>query len=187
MLLRKTRAESVLPVWRDLLSRYPTATAMADAPEDELIRLLQPLGLHHIRARALRDVGRRLLLECGGEVPLDAAYLETLPHVGRYGASALVALYGASPSPAVDANVVRILHRAFGFALPVEVHKADCLWDGLQAITPAGKARAVNLALVDLGALICQPRAPRCEICPGQSYCAFGRQTRRGIVGNSTP
>lgn len=174
--MRKTRAESVLPVWTSLVASYGSAKTLAAADEHELAAHLRPLGLHRIRARALVALGRALAA-WDGEPPADPERLARLPHVGRYAANAFLSVTGKADTVAVDANVVRVLNRAFGLPIPTEVHKADDLYAFLRTIVPPGRARQVNLALVDLGALVCRPSTPRCAECPCRSFCETGRKT----------
>ena len=73
----------------------------------------------------------------------------------------------------VDANIVRLMNRLFGIDKPVEVHKADYLWDFVDSLIPRGKAKEFNLAMLDLTALICLPRRPKCKQCPLNKICKY--------------
>lgn len=172
VLLRRTRGETVLPVWNELVSRYPTPERLSVATESEVADLLRELGLHRIRAAALVSIARQVVAD-GGRLRLDRTYLRGLPHVGRYSVGALLAMSGMANSVAIDRNVVRVFNRVFGTEMPVEVHKADWLWDSLTQAADGLSSKAVNLALVDFGALVCTPRSPKCPQCPIRRSCDY--------------
>jgi A/G-specific adenine glycosylase len=171
MLLRKTRAASVEPVVAELLAEYPQPRDLARARLESLEDLLRPLGLHRVRARALKDVGERLASRHRGRVPRLEADLLELPHVGRYAANAVLCFSYGQRRAIVDANVVRIYHRVFGIPVPRETHKADDLWGLAQRALPRTWFQKFNLALLDLGGLVCLPRLPLCAECPLVTFC----------------
>lgn len=179
--LRKTGAEKVDATVRELLRRAPTPAALAAMPRHQLLTLIRPLGLQNIRARALKEIAETLVRDHGGRVPRDAAALRALPHVGRYMVNAVRTVGFRDPQPVVDANIMRILHRVLELPLAVEVHKADHLWEAARHLMPRRSVeRGVqfNWALVDLGALVCTARAPRCPVCPLRARCAFAQRHR---------
>lgn len=171
MLLRKTRAESVEPIVTELFRCHPDLPSLAQADIAELEGLLRPLGLHRIRARAIMEVSRRLLAERGGQVPEDYEALLSLPHVGRYVANAVLLFAFGQPRPIVDANVVRLFERYFRIPRPIEVHKADPLWELAERLTPAEQPEAFAWGMLDLGAAVCTPRRPACGRCPLRHAC----------------
>jgi A/G-specific adenine glycosylase len=194
--LRKTGAAKVDPVIRELLRRAPTPAAMARVRRREIARIIHPLGLQNIRARAIHEIAKTLVADHGGRVPRDPEALRALPHVGRYMVNAIRTVGFRDPQPLVDANIMRILHRVFGLPEAVEIHKADALWDAAARLLPRrpaaelrddeGRAelrdddvrergRDLNWALVDFGALVCTARAPRCPECPIRGMCLYRR------------
>lgn len=183
MLLRKTRAESVEPVVREFVHRYPSWTELAQAPEEELADLLQPLGLHRIRAAAIRKVAERLIREQGGAVPEDLDALLDLPHVGRYTANAALCFGFEQPRPIVDANVFRVLSRLFDLERPTQLHTDDDLWELARELVPENRPREFNWALLDLGALLCTPQTPACTACPLTSMCHAHQEGSCGCDG----
>ena len=104
-----------------------------------------------------------------------------LPHLGRYGANAVLCLSFGAQVGIVDANVARVLSRVSSLHVPVELHKAEELWDVATSISSLGDAREINLALLDLGALVCTARRPGCEACPLLDGCEYGRE-RVGVT-----
>lgn len=179
MLLRKTRAEAVTPVYLKLVDRWSGPSQLAAADPSELAGLLRPLGLHNVRTNALIDAAAIMAERYAGLVPRDSVALQALPHAGRYVANATLCFAFGERRPVVDSNVARVFSRAFAATVPREIHKADEIWEFAYELLPSG-ALAVkqhNWALLDLGALLCIPRAPRCAACPIRSDCLHGRAT----------
>jgi A/G-specific adenine glycosylase len=179
--LRKTGAAQGDPVVRELLRRAPTPRAMASMRHASLVKLITPLGLQNVRAKALREIARTLVREHGGRVPRDADVLRALPHVGRYMANSVLTVGFGEPRPVVDANIMRIMNRVFGVPTAIEIHKADSLWEFAQRFLPRGdveKSKEVNWALVDFGALVCRAREPLCPECPMRRTCLFAQRRK---------
>lgn len=179
MLLRKTRADAVEPVADMLLRRYPNPQKLASARRSSLETMLRPLGLFRVRAMALRKTAKTIVREHGGRVPRTEDALICLPHLGRYGVNAVLCFAYGQRRPIVDVNVVRTFGRQFGFKKPVEIHKADKIWDFAEQLLPRVRFKEFNWALLDLGALVCKPARPRCSVCPVSFYC---KAFRRGLV-----
>jgi A/G-specific adenine glycosylase len=171
MLLRKTRADSVDRIARELLKEYPSFHKLSRANGRHLSALLRPLGLHRTRARALIVVAKRLLSDHHGEVPRDYDYILSLPHIGRYGANSVLSVLYGERRPIVDSNIVRLFSRAFGTQIPREVHKADYLWSLAASLLPDHSVKQFNWALLDLSALLCKPRNPDHDECPIKNLC----------------
>lgn len=177
LLLAQTKAEDVAKIWPQLVSRYGTPASLAEAPLDSLISLLQPLGLHRQRARALINVGRAI---CdAGEVPNSVDRLLTIPHVGLYAATATASFAFHRRVPIVDANVVRVFDRIIGIKGERELRRRGDVWNLAWAILPQKNADLHNYGLLDFAAKICTPRAPRCEQCRLNAMCSYGRSYLR--------
>jgi len=179
MLLRKTRADNVLPVFKFLMNRYPDVGALGHARTTSLEKALMPLGLHRIRARALKEISKRVS-DAGGTIPDKYEDLVGLPHLGRYGANAVLCFAYGKPRPIVDGNVIRLWNRIFSIPPPRETHKDEGIWEFTAKLLPRGKSRDFNLALLDLAALVCTPKNPNHQECPARRFCQFFRkETRR--------
>jgi A/G-specific adenine glycosylase len=179
MLLSRTRAASVEPVARAILSRWPTAKRMASADVVELETALFPLGLHRKRARMLLACARQLNSH-GGEVVGEADELLALPYVGRYAATAVLCFHFGRKVAVVDANVARVYRRVFALPIPErELRRVEDAWKFAARMLPATNARAFNWALLDLGGTTCTPRSPRCGDCPVAEICAHGKGQQR--------
>lgn len=173
ILLQRTRAESVVPVFREFAKRYPTIEAFADASEDELANLIEPLGLKK-RASILSDLGKRLLEI--GEVPSNEEDLINLPGVGPYTAAAWISLHNGERAVLLDSNILRWLCRMIGRDYDRSLRREDWIRNLAERITPETSVREYNYAVLDLSREICTPRNPKCTDCPlGPEFCVHGR------------
>jgi len=179
LLLVQTKAENVARVWLQFMRRYPDVLHLARARQNTLIRLLEPLGLHRQRSRALKSVSRALIDLCGGEVPKTVDKLLTLPHVGLYVATAVACFGFGRRVPIVDANVIRVFDRITGTHGIHELRRRFDVWQLAWAALPRSNAKSHNYGLLDFAAQTCTSRAPRCAGCGLVSICAFGQKKLR--------
>ena len=172
VLLRRTKAEQVLPVYRALVERYPDAVSLASARPPEIQRLIWSLGLHR-RARDLVTMAAQVRDLHGGQVPRTRAELIALPGVSDYVAGAVLSTAFHRNEWIVDTNVVRIFRRFFQLVLGAEGRR-DRLIISLAREYARGRSPAkANLALIDHAALVCTSRAPRCLECPLKTRCRY--------------
>ena len=175
VLLQRTAARSVVVgVWHDLIRRYPDASALAAAPLEEIEAAIRPLGLTK-RAKALQQLARTVVRETGGRIVADAAFLESLPGLGSYGANAVLSFAYNIKAAVVDANAVRVYSRIGGFS-PITRRQglayATVIAD---LVVTQDSHREVNYGLLDFAARICKPR-PLCHKCPALPLCQYGRE-----------
>lgn len=171
VLLQRTRADLVPAVYEQFISRFPNPEALSEAPSVDVVTMLRPLGLAHRSAR-LPSLGRALVEDFDARVPQNEAALRSLPGVGRYVANAVLLLAFDEPRPLVDPNVIRLLERVVGVSSTRSRPREDHgLWRLVERIVPRRSPRAVALGLIDLGALVCLPRRPRCAGCPLRTRC----------------
>lgn len=171
LLLQRTRADLVEPLYHRFLHTYATPGALARAEPADVVELLQPLGYRHRSAR-LPALGQALIERHRGTVPRSKEDLLALPGVGDYVANAVLAVAFDERRPLLDPNVVRVLERALGRRSHRPRPRDDqTLWNELARLLPARHAREFALGLVDLGATVCRPRRPRCHQCPLNSRC----------------
>lgn len=175
IMLQQTRVETVIPYWERFMARFPNPSALAVAHEDEVLALWSGLGYYR-RARWLHAGAREVVERYGGEVPKDADARLALPGVGRYTAGAIGSIAFDLEEPIVDGNVARVLSRVHGISTPLG--RADterALWAAAEDIVVGARPGDLNQALMELGAIVCLPRRPRCAECPVSSVCrAFG-------------
>ncbi len=185
IMLQQTRVTTVIPYFERWLERFPTVFALAEASEQEALSAWEGLGYYR-RARNLQRAAKTLVTEHGGNLPRDAEAWRRLPGIGRYTASALAALLAGQDEVAIDGNAKRVLSRVYDIAEPVDAPSGErAVIARAQENLPAGRAADYNQALMDLGALICTPRAPRCEVCPLSPLCrarAQGLQEQRPVT-----
>lgn len=148
ILLQRTPAERVEPIYEEVVATYPNLATMAEADVGRLAEMLQTLGFQNQRARALIDIGSQL---AGNGVPENETALLELPYVGKYAANATLCFAFGQPRAIVDANVVRVYERAFGLDLSTTDSEA---WELAQELLPEDTARRFNLALLDFGATL---------------------------------
>ena len=169
IMLQQTRMERVVFYFSRWLARFPDIASLAAADEDEVLSLWEGLG-YYSRARNLHRAAR-LLAGTGGTVPDCHDSLRKLPGIGPYTAAAIMSIAFNRDYPVVDANVERLFSRLFDLATPVKENLAF-IRQQAAAMLPAGRSRDFNQALMELGALVCLPKKPRCGSCPVVHACA---------------
>jgi A/G-specific adenine glycosylase len=164
-MLQQTTVAAVIPRFERFLARWPTIQALAAASDEEVLSEWAGLG-YYARARNLiacaREVARR------GSFPKSAAELRELPGIGSYTAAAIAAIAFGEAAAAVDTNVERVVARLNALSRPLR-SEIECLVHGM---LPPGRAGDFTQAMMDLGATICRPKAPRCADCPLSGDCA---------------
>ena len=169
IMLARTRAISVVPVWIEFSARYPTPDDLVNAPAGEPEDLIKPLGLRW-RAPLIRSLARNL---AGHNVPRDPQELEKLPGVGRYVAAAHASFHGNRRAVIVDANVVRLISRMVGRDYGPETRRDRWLNTLAEHMTPLRAFRGYNYGILDLSMTVCT-RNPSCHECPVIKFCAYG-------------
>lgn len=175
VMLQQTPVARVLPRWLEWMERWPEPAALAEAPTAEVLRAWDRLGYPR-RALRLQECARAIVHEHGGEVPADLEALRALPGIGEYTAAAVTAFAHHERAVVVDTNIRRVLARAVtGAALPARSYSA-AERTLATAVLPASRPRSVawNQAVMELGALVCTARSPRCRSCPLAAHgCAW--------------
>jgi A/G-specific adenine glycosylase len=192
IMLQQTQVKTVLPYWTRWMQALPTVQALARAPQDRVLKLWEGLG-YYTRARHLHQAAQWLAREHRGSFPSDFDALLALPGVGRYTAGAIASIAFNQPAPILDGNVIRVLTRLFGITgnpreKPVNArlwtlaedlvrHAANFQFSILNLqFSISGPCSALNQSLMELGALVCVPRQPRCAQCPVRRHCAALQQ-----------
>ena len=174
IMLQQTPVVRVQPVWEEWMRRWPTPAALAAEPSGEAVRAWGRLGYPR-RALRLHAAATAIAEQSGGEVPSTYAALRSLPGVGDYTASAVAAFAFGRRECVVDINIRRVHARAVtGNALPApSLTSAEMRL--ARSLLPAddGESVAWNAAVMELGALVCTARRPRCTECPVLDRCAW--------------
>ena len=187
VMLQQTQVERVRPRYEAWLERWPTAASLAEAPAAAVIREWSGLGYNR-RAVNLRRAAREAL-ERFGRIPIDEAKLRSLPGVGPYTAAAVACFAGGRRTAALDTNVARVVARALLGEGRAKAPYGQELREAAEAWLPAREARAHQLAVMDLGAMVCKASSPACDVCPLARDCAWvaaGRPAPRTSVPKAT-
>ena len=161
---------TVLPYFERWMRRFPDCARLAAATEHEVMGMWQGLG-YYSRARNLHRAAKAVVE--AGAFPRVLEEIRALPGVGRYTAGAIAAFAYDDAVPLVDANVARVLARFFAVLEPVNAGAGLArVWEHAERLQPATHGRAFNAGLMEIGALICTPRSPKCGACPIAEFCA---------------
>jgi A/G-specific adenine glycosylase len=179
VMLQQTQVATVMPYYERFLARFPNVQALATAPLDDVLKLWEGLG-YYGRARHLHAAAQTVVLDLDGEIPDTMEGLLSLPGTGRYTAGAVLSIAYGQDVPALDGNVRRVLSRIF--VIDTDVTRGPGqrqLWQLAESLLPKGRAGDFNQALMDLGAMVCTPRAPSCQQCPLVEQCQANRLGRQ--------
>ena len=172
-MLQQTPVARVEPIWRDWVARWPTPSATAAASAADVLRAWGKLGYPR-RAKRLHECATAIATEHGDVVPDDVDVLLTLPGVGAYTARAVACFAYRKRVPVVDTNVRRVVARVVHGRADSPASVRDLV--DVEALLPDGSkgddAPRFSVALMELGAIVCTARAPRCGVCP-LSSCAW--------------
>ena len=177
-MLQQTTVATVAPRYQEWLRRFPDFPALAAASEGEVLHAWQGLG-YYSRARHLHAAARQICRDHAGRCPETLEQLRALPGVGRYTAQAVLAFAFDRPVGIVETNITRLLARLFNITQPVDAAPGQRLiWEQAGQLVPKRGAAAFNSALMDLGAVVCLPRAPQCGVCPVRKFCRAPNPSR---------
>ncbi|BAQ08717.1 dan glycosylase [Bacillus sp. OxB-1] len=188
VMLQQTRVETVIPYYERFIQAYPTMEELANADEEELLKMWEGLG-YYSRARNLQTGVREVLEKYGGEVPATRKEISTLKGVGPYTAGAVLSIAYGVPEHAVDGNVMRVLSRILLIEDDIALPRTRKVFEGVvMDLIDQEDPSSFNQALMELGATICIPR-PRCLLCPVRDFCAAfqeGRQEELPVKSKKT-
>ncbi len=179
IMCQQTQIATVLPYFERFLQKYPDAASLAAADENELMRIWEGLGYYR-RARSLQAAAKQIVADHDGEFPMCFDDAIRLPGIGRYTAGAILSISSNQRLPILEGNTLRVFSRLIGLRAPVdEKQSQSVLWTFAEKLLPRRTASddrvrgpaALNQAAMELGALICTPREPKCLICPLANCC----------------
>jgi len=187
IMLQQTQVKTALPYFDRWIKTLPTIKAVAEAPEDQILKLWEGLG-YYSRARNLQKAAKHIVKNHGGEFPSDHEAILALPGVGRYTAGAICSIAFNQEQPLVDGNVIRVLSRLFFYTKNTRLPAAEKqMWAWAKEILPQGQARYFNQAMMELGALVCSPKSPDCEVCPLNKVCKAREKARVDDIPDRGP
>jgi A/G-specific adenine glycosylase len=171
VMLQQTQVATATPYYHAFLERFPTLHALARAPVSDVLHAWAGLGYYR-RARHFHEAARIVVRDHAGRVPDDPERFGALPGVGRYTTAAVLSIVFDRSLPVLDGNAARVLSRLFAAPWSVRDPKgAKRLWALAGALVPMRDAGDWNQAVMELGARVCTPRAPRCPECPLRATC----------------
>lgn len=171
IILQQTRVAQGLPYFQNFFDKYPQIELLANAPQDEVLKLWQGLG-YYSRARNMHKTAQKIVNDFEGIFPNNYKNLLKLNGIGPYTAAAIASFAYNEPVAVLDGNVFRVLARFFNLAEPIQTNEAKKIFtqlanDFLNKTEPA----LHNQAMMELGALVCTPKKPNCSACPLQNHC----------------
>jgi len=180
IMLQQTQVDRVIPKYRQFLRTFPTLTALAAAPVEQVRQLWYPLG-YNVRPLRLHAIACESVARYRGRLPDSAEALRALPGIGRYTAGAVLSFAYGRDTAILDTNVRRVLTRVFlGPRRSARLRGDKALWELAEALVPKGWGYDFNQALMDFGATRCTPHRPRCDGCPMRAFCATGPAPANG-------
>jgi A/G-specific adenine glycosylase len=188
IMLQQTRVDTVVAYHTRWMARFPTVSALAAASEDDVNALWSGLGYYR-RARLLHKGAKHVCEALGGVMPRTVEGLKQIPGIGPYTAGAIASIAFGVNTPVVDGNVIRVLSRmrALGGS-PKSAGLVQACWEVAASLNDPDHPGDFNQALMELGATLCSPKAPRCDMCPVQAQCRAVAEARGGdALGGDRP
>lgn len=171
IILQQTRVEQGMPYYYRFLEAFPTITDLANAPDDQVMKLWEGLG-YYSRARNLLAAARQVAYDLKGIFPTEYAEILALPGVGPYTAAAIASFAFGLPRAVVDGNVYRVLARYLGITTPQDSTEGKKQFQQLaESLLDQNQPGLYNQAIMDFGATWCVPRSPNCSDCPLRERC----------------
>jgi A/G-specific adenine glycosylase len=187
-MLQQTQVSRVVEQYKAFVKRFPSVRHLAASDEQEVLAMWQGLGYYR-RARHLHAAAKMIASKLGGRVPRRTNDLLQLPGVGRYTAAAIASIVYGEHEAVVDGNVLRVLAR-------LEARRGsgrdpsivEWAWGRAGALVAAAAEPGVlNEALMELGAVVCTPKRPRCDACPVTSWCKAAKRGRQEAIPAPKP
>src|SRR5215469_9918047 len=175
IMLQQTRVAAVLPRYESFLKKFPSVRRLAAVPESSVLAEWSGLGYYR-RARNLHAAAKIVNGKHGGVFPRTAQGWRELPGIGRYTAAAISSIAFGEPVAVLDGNVKRVLGRLG------HIRSEGESWLAAEALLDGDRPGDFNQAMMELGALVCLPRQPRCSSCPIQSFCRSCGKDRENRV-----
>jgi A/G-specific adenine glycosylase len=192
IMLQQTQVKTVIPYWERWMRELPTIQAAAKASPAKLHKLWEGLG-YYTRVRNLQKAAQQIIAQHHGKFPENFDDILALPGIGRYTAGAIASIAFNQPRPILDGNVIRVLTRLFGIGTDPREKKTNArLWQlAEELVTRASRithhvspCSHLNQSLMELGALVCTPRAPQCEACPVSKLCVARKKNLQERLPN---
>ncbi len=179
IILQQTRVKQGLPYYQRFVEQYPTVEDLAQASEQEVLRLWQGLG-YYSRARNMHATAKMVVQDLGGDFPRQYQELLKLKGIGKYTAAAIASFAFDEPVAVLDGNVYRVLARFYGIDTDIASSEGNKAFSALaQELIPPDRPAIYNQALMEFGAMLCSPAKPNCLFCPLREACQAYHQGRQ--------
>jgi len=175
IMLQQTTVTAVIPYFLKFVERWPDVKSLAEAKDEHVMAAWAGLG-YYARARNLLKCARVVQVKFKGKFPHCLDKLQSLPGIGPYTAAAILSIAFGKPATVVDGNIERIVSRLFAISTPLPLRKKEVLLKAQKIfenidIFEKQCVKSFPQALMDIGATICTPKNPSCNICPAQNFC----------------
>jgi A/G-specific adenine glycosylase len=171
IMLQQTQVKTVLPYYERFVAAFPTVHDLAAADLSQVLKLWEGLG-YYARARNLHKAAQKTANELQGNFPQTMEEAAKLPGIGSYTAAAILSIAFGVDLPVIDGNVNRVLARLFMLEMdPKSTEGRRNIRETAEKLLARGRAGDYNQALMELGAMICTPRRPKCLLCPVSTFC----------------
>jgi A/G-specific adenine glycosylase len=185
IMLQQTQVKTVIPFWERWMRELPTVESLANAKPEKILKLWEGLG-YYTRARNLQSAAKIVCEKHDGKFPKTFEAILDLPGIGRYTAGAICSIAFNQTTPILDGNVIRVLTRVYGIdGNPRDKITNAQLWNLAEQLVGCASQIArpnscshFNQSLMELGALVCTPRQPKCLTCPLKKFCVAFREQR---------
>ena len=170
-MLQQTQVNTVLSYYRRFIKAFPSVQSLAAADLQSVLKLWEGMG-YYARARNLHRAAQMVMQEHGGKIPDRWAAFHSLPGVGDYIAAAVLSIAFDQPYAVVDGNVKRVLARLHKIGAPVnQPQSSNTFKSAADKLLDVRRPATFNQAIMELGALVCKPRNPACDVCPLNKGC----------------
>jgi A/G-specific adenine glycosylase len=170
IMLQQTQVDTVIPYFHRFIQAFPTVFELAQADEDAVFKLWEGLG-YYSRARNLMRAARQIVADHKGIIPNNHEAIIKLPGIGPYTAGAVLSIAYGLKTPAVDGNVMRVYSRLKACDLDIAEPKNRKAFEVFVSSDMPSDTSAFSQGLMELGALICTPKNPKCQLCPLMDFC----------------
>ncbi|WP_163971032.1 A/G-specific adenine glycosylase [Oceanobacillus halotolerans] len=171
IMLQQTKVDTVIPYFYHFIKQFPTVYDLAEADEQAVLKAWEGLG-YYSRARNLQTAVKEVVASYSGEVPSEPKQLEKLKGIGSYTKGAILSIAYGQAEPAVDGNVMRVLSRVLKIEEDISVPRTKKLFESIvRELISKENPSSFNQGIMDLGAMVCTPKAPMCMLCPIQQHC----------------
>ncbi len=182
IMLQQTKVDTVIDYYNRFLEKFPTVEDLSNADLDEVLKMWEGLG-YYSRAKNIHKAANKIVTEYKGNFPNTYEEIISLPGIGEYTAGAILGIAYNKPYPAIDGNVLRVMARVLLIQKDItDKNVKKEIHENLIAVFPQNRASDFNQSLMELGALICIPKSPKCLLCPIYEECEGFKNNMQAIL-----